>query len=616
MPELVAHEIQPAFPPGSQRHQADHLVQRHAAVNNKALLVHGHLPVHLRIHQAERQGLVPHQGLVMALAVSHVRLAVTPVGQRMPHVAHAPFLVLLLLEQLDPVIGNAHGQPMGKAQAPFIHRAAQPRHAGHVLRNRDGARSYPLDQRGGQLQISHGVQVHGRPEVRAQIPERLVAPVEIQHGRHAVKAEPVKAELLQPPADIGQQELNHLVPPIVKAAGIPVRMMAALPGQEIHASGTVKIIQTFRLILHGMGMHHIQQHGDVQAVRLVNQVLQILRRAETGGRSEKGGNVIAEGAIIGMLLDGHQLDGIVAQFGNAGENFIRKLPVRMHALLFPAHAHMRLVNERHLYPGRVKAVVPPFIGVLRHPYLPGKIISGGVLHGPGDPRGNTVLPRAVRADHVHLHLLPVGQRVRRQRYLPHAALIPHQRVALPVPAVEIPRQEQSAGGGRPFPVRPCPRLRITVEAVIAVPLRIPLQRAGTLADPFHFQVKQTLAVAYLAGIRLEPAVRHHQTGNRGSSHYPMILRPNQQGQGERRSSGPPRACPAPAASGTPSFRRIRHGGTPEPRSSSHAPLVTFRQTPGIPHVQHPEQHFLGNPVQVKMHRRRIRKDTPVSILPV
>ena len=60
MPEFVAHEIQPAFPPGSQRHQADHLVQRHAAVNNEALLVHGHFPVHFRIHQAERQSLVPH----------------------------------------------------------------------------------------------------------------------------------------------------------------------------------------------------------------------------------------------------------------------------------------------------------------------------------------------------------------------------------------------------------------------------------------------------------------------------------------------------------------------------------------------------------------------------
>lgn len=64
-------------------------------------------------------------------------------------------------------------------------------------------------------------------------------------------------------------------------------MAAALPGQEIHASGTVKIVQPFRLVLHGVGMHHVQQHGDAQAVRLVYQVLQVLRLAETGGRGEK-----------------------------------------------------------------------------------------------------------------------------------------------------------------------------------------------------------------------------------------------------------------------------------------------------------------------------------------
>ena len=34
-------------------------------------------------------------------------------------------------------------------------------------------------------------------------------------------------------------------------------------------------------------MHHVQQHGDAQAVRLVYQVLQVLRLAETGGRGEK-----------------------------------------------------------------------------------------------------------------------------------------------------------------------------------------------------------------------------------------------------------------------------------------------------------------------------------------
>lgn len=63
-------------------------------------------------------------------------------------------------------------------------------------------------------------------------------------------------------------------------------MAAALPGQKIHAAGTVEVVQPLGLVLHGVGMHHIQKHGNVQAVRLVDQVLQILRRSETGGRRE------------------------------------------------------------------------------------------------------------------------------------------------------------------------------------------------------------------------------------------------------------------------------------------------------------------------------------------
>ncbi|MCB5933282.1 hypothetical protein LJB63_28455, partial [[Eubacterium] rectale] len=69
-------------------------------------------------------------------------------------------------------------------------------------------------------------------------------------------------------------------------------------------------------------------------------------------------------------------DGIVTQPGNPGEDLVRKLAVRMHAPFFPAHAYMRFIYERNFHPGRLKTVIPPFIRALRHPDLPGKIISG------------------------------------------------------------------------------------------------------------------------------------------------------------------------------------------------------------------------------------------------
>ena len=46
----------------------------------------------------------------------------------------------------------------------------------------------------------------------------------VQHRGHAIKAETVKLEFLQPITTIGEQEVHHLVLTIVKAQGIPSRM--------------------------------------------------------------------------------------------------------------------------------------------------------------------------------------------------------------------------------------------------------------------------------------------------------------------------------------------------------------------------------------------------------
>lgn len=72
MTELVAHKSQVAFATETDRHQSDHLVQGHAAVNDWVQgLERGHLPVHLFVHQPEGYGLVTDEGLIMTLAISN-----------------------------------------------------------------------------------------------------------------------------------------------------------------------------------------------------------------------------------------------------------------------------------------------------------------------------------------------------------------------------------------------------------------------------------------------------------------------------------------------------------------------------------------------------------------
>ena len=56
--------------------------------------------VHLLVDEPEDNSLVPHEGLVVALAVGDVFLPVAPVHQRVTDVSDAPVLVLSLFHQL------------------------------------------------------------------------------------------------------------------------------------------------------------------------------------------------------------------------------------------------------------------------------------------------------------------------------------------------------------------------------------------------------------------------------------------------------------------------------------------------------------------------------------
>ena len=64
-----------------------------------------------------------------------------------------PLLVGFLLEQLDPEVGDAHGQPIVEADPAFFERTAQAHHAGDVLGDGDGSGVDLVDQAVGQLQV-------------------------------------------------------------------------------------------------------------------------------------------------------------------------------------------------------------------------------------------------------------------------------------------------------------------------------------------------------------------------------------------------------------------------------------------------------------------------------
>jgi hypothetical protein len=79
----------------------------------------------------------------------------------------------------------------------------------------------------------------------------------IEHRGDAIEAEAVETELLQPVADVGEQELADLRPAVVEALRVPQRMIAAVAGVEILVAGAIEVVESLGDVFHRVGVHDV-----------------------------------------------------------------------------------------------------------------------------------------------------------------------------------------------------------------------------------------------------------------------------------------------------------------------------------------------------------------------
>ena len=75
----------------------------------------------------------------------------------------------------------------------------------------------------------------------------------------------------------------------------------------------------------------------------INQGLQLLGVTIATGHGEEAADVVAEAAVVGVLLHGHQLHTVVALGLDAGEDVGSEVRVASHFWLFAGDAHVGLV---------------------------------------------------------------------------------------------------------------------------------------------------------------------------------------------------------------------------------------------------------------------------------
>ncbi len=202
---------------------------------------------------------------------------------------------------------------------------------------------------------------------------------------------------------------------------------AVEPGQPVGVLGEV-------------ARHPIDDHPDARLVAPVDEVHEVVRRAEAGGGSEVADHLVAPAPAERVLHDGQQLDVGVAHLGDVGHQRVGQLPVGEPAVVRPAHpgAEVDLVNRNRLLQpvglgpaGQPLAVVPLVFadvpdhrGRLRR-HLGGEGVRVGLhLLVAAEPRADVVLVRHPLAD-------------LRDEYLPDAAVALAHRVPPCIPVVEV-----------------------------------------------------------------------------------------------------------------------------------------------------------------------------------
>ena len=86
---------------------------------------------------------------------------------------------------------------------------------------------------------------------------------------------------------------------------------------EIEIWRTILITKTFDFVFDGMRLDKIHDDAQAEAMRRINEFLQFVRRSEKVADGEEIRDMVTEGAVERMLLNGHQLDGVVASVGDS-----------------------------------------------------------------------------------------------------------------------------------------------------------------------------------------------------------------------------------------------------------------------------------------------------------
>ena len=374
------------------------------------------------------------------------------VGEFPPYSAHTPVLVPEFLYPLDPVVGDSHSHSEVEAHAIGLEWGGEACHSADVFRYCDGIRVKFVDEHIRQSEVTDGIFIHPVVEVEGIISEVLAqAVIPIDHTGYAVETEAVQMIFLHPVFAVGEQEVLYLVLTVIEAAGPPGRVVALVAFVEIEVVPAIEAAQALGFIYHGMGMDYVHNDRNSAGVGIIHETLEVFGRAEAGAQGEEIGHLIAERAVVRVLLQRHNLQNVVSQGLDPWKHGSPELLEAGHFLLFGAHAYVTLVNQRMRALARI-AVFP--LVWFRIPNLGTEDLRFRVLH---HPRRICRKPFSSTSGPLYPELVQISVMKADSRQPDLPVTLAHRLQGITVgalPIVEFPDKIDTAGIRRPFAQNP------------------------------------------------------------------------------------------------------------------------------------------------------------------
>ena len=475
-------------------------MQGHAAVDDEVFGGAVHVEVHLLVHQTEGDGLVADEGLVVRFGVGHGLDVGQAVGHHGPHLPDVPLLVGDIFQQLDPEVGNGHAEAVVEADSAVVEGDAHPGHAAHVLGDGDGRRAELVDESVGEREVGDGILVDALVEEAFAGVERDVAVVVVDHRRHAVEAEAVEMELVEPVLDVRQQEVLHLLLSVVEEFRIPVGLVSGLAGLRVEVVGSVEFVDPLVEVLDVVRMHEVHDDGQPEFVGASDQLFELLGGPAARRGCEETRHVVSERPVVGVLGDGHELHGVVSVALDDREDLLGEFAVGADALALLGHADVCLVDQQAPVLRGVEVVAPPVERLGGLPELRGVVFGRVVLdHAAGVGR-DAVHPAVVAVD-VDLVEGSVCEAVavhgRGEEGAPDASGIAVHPDFGALPVVEVSEDVDVLRPGEPFAQPPSVERLVPLPTEIAVSVGVVDDRPGRALDSLHFS-----RVAFVSAVHL------------------------------------------------------------------------------------------------------------------